>query len=428
MNNSPKLFSLENCCFKQLGHSDYKIKEVGKKNLKGNWQKTRKLFNDLHLWFGLTGGILIFLICLSGTIYTFSSEIQEFLEPDLYTFQPPINQARIMPEKLITIVEHESNSKAVSILIPEKSNHLYRIAVENPEGKGRPLTYNINPYTGEIKGIAGEGKGSAFFFTMFKLHRWLLMETTTGRPIVGIATILFAFGCLTGMVIWFPQKIKYWRQGLKIKLNGNWKRTNHDLHNSLGIYAVLFLLIMALTGLCWSFVWYKEGLSKVLGAKVFSGRDQKELIIETPENLNILPLNEILKIGKAHFGRNGNLKLNFPKNENNPIVLLLNKNGFFASAGTDKIQLNSFTGDVIQQDFFSDKPFNQKVAESIKPLHTGEILGTFSKIIYFLSCFIATSLPVTGTIIWWNKLKKKQNKKKKDQKKQRSLTAAQVSE
>ena len=47
----------------------------------------------------------------------------------------------------------------------------------------------------------------------------------------------------------------------------------------------------------------------------------------------------------------------------------------------------------------------------IKPLHLGEVYGSFSKILYFIACLLATSLPVTGTIIWLNKLKKKPKRK-----------------
>jgi len=54
-----------------------------------------------------------------------------------------------------------------------------------------------------------------------------------------------------------------------------------------------------------------------------------------------------------------------------------------------------------------------QIASLIKPIHTGQIFGTFSKIIYFIACLIATSLPITGTIIWLNKLKKKRKRKLK---------------
>ena len=56
--------------------------------------------------------------------------------------------------------------------------------------------------------------------------------------------------------------------------------------------------------------------------------------------------------------------------------------------------------------------FNERVAGSIKAIHVGNVYGTFTKIIYFLACLIATSLPITGTMIWINKMKKSKKKNK----------------
>jgi hypothetical protein len=55
---------------------------------------------------------------------------------------------------------------------------------------------------------------------------------------------------------------------------------------------------------------------------------------------------------------------------------------------------------------YLDKPLNEKITSSIKAVHTGEIFGPFSKILYFIACLFATSLPVTGTVMWINDLGK----------------------
>lgn len=61
---------------------------------------------------------------------------------------------------------------------------------------------------------------------------------------------------------------------------------------------------------------------------------------------------------------------------------------------------------------FSDKPLNEQIVSLIKPLHLGSVCGIFSKILYFIACLVATSLPVTGTLIWINKLRKKKKPRK----------------
>lgn len=83
-----------------------------------------------------------------------------------------------------------------------------------------------------------------------------------------------------------------------------------------------------------------------------------------------------------------------------------------ASAGVDRLTLDQYSNTIIKNDKFSDKTFAQQVSAMVKAIHTGEVFGLFSKIIYFIACLIATSLPVTGTIIWVNKFRKKSKKSK----------------
>lgn len=65
-------------------------------------------------------------------------------------------------------------------------------------------------------------------------------------------------------------------------------------------------------------------------------------------------------------------------------------------------------------DRYMDNDLGARIMLAIKPLHTGEIFGLGSKIIYFIVCLIATLLPFTGFVIWFRKRSKKQKKRKVD--------------
>jgi uncharacterized iron-regulated membrane protein len=69
--------------------------------------------------------------------------------------------------------------------------------------------------------------------------------------------------------------------------------------------------------------------------------------------------------------------------------------------------LNPESLEVIEASLFGDLPVRQQIGRSVKALHTGEIFGQFTKFLWFVGCLVATSLPITGTLIWWNKRKKK---------------------
>ncbi len=59
------------------------------------------------------------------------------------------------------------------------------------------------------------------------------------------------------------------------------------------------------------------------------------------------------------------------------------------------------------------EPPSERIAGSIIAIHVGNVYGSFTKLIYFLACLIATTLPITGTMIWLNKMKKKGKEKPK---------------
>lgn len=120
-----------------------------------------------------------------------------------------------------------------SIEVPHDSQTPYRIIIKKSQEERRGTLYFVDPYTGQLL-VTAAGPAFEFFMTMFRLHRWLLLDSETGRPIVGVATLIFVLLLMSGLVLWFPKKLKSWKQGLRIKAGAKWKRVNNDLHNTLG--------------------------------------------------------------------------------------------------------------------------------------------------------------------------------------------------
>ncbi|MDR1876852.1 MAG: PepSY domain-containing protein [Flavobacteriaceae bacterium] len=399
--------------------------------------KFRKFINDIHLWLGLGAGIILFVVCLSGTVYTFRSEIEYMVNPDKYNANPYKPPQQL--ETLISDLQKQEKGKVTVITIPGNISKNYELGLVKKDTPGReapgrekkkeegakgiskdrkeerpqrvrPSTYYVDPYSGKVMGKDGD-KTSQFFMVMMRLHRWLLLEDNIGRPIVGTATLIFVLLSVSGLILWFPRKFRhwkrwfYWKPGFKIKYKARWKRINHDLHNTLGFYSLFILLIMSLTGLCWSFEWYKDGVSNIMGSEVFAGRNEKPVQIENPEG-TLLPFEEILRIGAKELPYEGNIRISLPRDSASALTLYKNKTGFFALSASDKININPYTGTVVSKDIFKDKPLNVQIVSLIRALHLGDIFGTFSKIIYFIACLIGTSLPVTGIFIWINKMRK----------------------
>ncbi|UOR06425.1 PepSY domain-containing protein [Hymenobacter aerilatus] len=417
-----------------------------------NGYTLRKFILDIHLWLGVGSGLILFIVCLSGTLYTFRNEIVQAVEAQAYHVTPPATGQPLPAATLVSRLEQAyPASKVVGLGIPADAERAWTFSLTTREALARQLaeekaeqqaggkpggeghkrggkegrggkggkrgnqdsqTLLVNPYTAAVQGNTETGV-SEFFRSVMGLHRWLLIEGGVGQLLVGSATLIFIVLQLTGLALWAPAKLKQWskwkmwRPGFVIKTNASPKRLNHDLHNTLGFYALGLLTVMSLTGLCWSFEWYRDGLSSVLGAKVFGGRGEKPLPSAVPATTGqTLSADDYLALANRQLAYPGDVRLNLPKGPEGSASVQKTKTGFFALAGTDRLTLDQYSGAVLKADIFAAKPFNEQLTSLIKPLHTGEVAGTFSKILYFLACLIATSLPITGVIIWLNKRQK----------------------
>ena len=70
---------------------------------------------------------------------------------------------------------------------------------------------------------------------------------------------------VSGLVIWIPRSRKALKARLSVSVTKGWKRFLYDSHVSIGFYCTLLLLLMALTGLTWSFGWYREAAYSLTG-------------------------------------------------------------------------------------------------------------------------------------------------------------------
>lgn len=397
------------------------------------WKSIRNIFDQIHLYAGLISGLVVIAVCLSGTIYVYNTEIREFMDSELYFVEETGD--RMSADELKSALENSSDSDVVGVMWNEEADRSVQFTLKKEGEEGRGTTYFVNPYSGEIVGNTSDRtKTAEFMGYMFSLHRWLLLDRIEepilesmgnrdlGRFINGVATLLFLLGVITGIVIWVPNKVKSWKQGLKIKWSANWKRVNHDIHNTLAFYSLIFLFIMGATGPFWSYSWYREGWQKTWdtyqepaprGENTERSNNEPKAEEATSEAaLPIVSLEDIFAKTNAELPYAGNIRVSLPSKASDPISVSKYRTGFFARAGADQLTMSSVDLSVTEANLFSDMPLRQQIGRSVKSLHVGDIFGQFSKFLWFVACLIATSLPITGTLIWWNKRKKKPSKKK----------------
>jgi uncharacterized iron-regulated membrane protein len=381
----------------------------------------RRLVYELHLWLGIVSGLILFVVCLSGTLLTFKTETILFLEHDRYYVKKSNNAVPKSLEELVPLIETAEQGKVVRVTIPPANDQAWIFNVKKDKTNltklpaGMPAihamlgtAYLVNPYTGESLGPQ-RSKIYMFFMMLTFLHRFLLLDIRTGQIIVGSATLIFLVLVVSGLCLWFPSKIRVWKNwlsGLSVRTKKGWGRFLYDFHNTLGFYVLIPVVIMALTGPIISFAWYRSAVGQILGTKPFGLALEKPVSSKTlPTPKQRLKWDDFIERGNQITARRGITRLSFPQAPDGSVTFQRIGAGFCSIAATDKIQFDQYTGKLLKCDLFDQLPFNEKIASLIFPLHNGEIFGTVSKMIYFITCLIATSLPITGVILWIRKLR-----------------------
>lgn len=383
----------------------------------------RRVAYDIHLWLGIVSGLILFVVCLSGTLLTFKTETIMFLERDRYYVNVPEQGKPKTLEELVPMLENAENGKVVRVTTPETANQALIVNIrKNDDGKSRAkipsgmpamhamlgTAYLVDPYTGESLGP--QRSATYMFFMMLQfLHRFLLLPIRMGQIVVGSATLIFIVLIVGGLFLWLPAKItngKSWLPGLKVRSKSGWSRFVYDAHNTLGFYALLPLMVMALTGPVISFTWYRDTAGKVLGTKPFEKSFEKPVHSDVAKNSEVAPtLDELVGKMNGLSSRKGMTRVYLPDSPLSGVRIQKTGSGFCRLAATDQVQFDRYSGEVLKSDLFDDYSFGEKVSTLIFPLHNGEIFGTASKIVYFVTCLIATTLPITGVVLWIRKLR-----------------------
>lgn len=410
-------------------------------------------FRNIHLYLSLAAGLVIMTCCFSGAILVFEKELQEAFNHERYFVK---QEGLILPiEQLITNVKQKyPSAKIGSVKIYSDAKRSVEIGVSLPqkgdsgkgagrrdkageggrrreageritgEGKsrrtergapagGRPThTAFVNPYTGEILELYNYRE--TFFYTMFSLHRWLLGagEDSIGKAITGIATFIFLFILITGIILWWPRNKAILKQRLKIKTDASWKRLNHDLHIVLGFYSAIFLFVFAFTALAWSFKWFNDGIYTVTNSSMKPAEPPHSAMQQGKKRISYD--SAFIAISKTVTDVQY-YTLRAPSDSTGIFSAAVLRTGAHESA-SDSYYIDQYSGQIIGKLQFKDRNLGQRIRSTFKPVHVGSIYGLPSKIIAFLVCVLGVTFPVTGIIMWLNRLKKNRSKKKNKEK------------
>jgi sulfite reductase (NADPH) flavoprotein alpha-component len=189
----------------------------------------KKILFQTHWLIGITAGVVLALVGLTGAVLSFEKEIVASLNGGVY--------------------------------------------LEMPRERARPGEQALkpDPRRAALRAAAEAQKGRAFFRDVRKLHRWLMWgehgNRDVGRQIVGACTVLLVLMALSGLYLRWPRDGRRLRDWLVPDFSLNGRAFLWNLHATVGTWVLFFYLLMALTGLSWSYEWYRDALLALSGAE-----------------------------------------------------------------------------------------------------------------------------------------------------------------
>ncbi|WP_299249419.1 PepSY-associated TM helix domain-containing protein [uncultured Cytophaga sp.] len=381
----------------------------------------KKAIGWLHLWLGLISGSIMFIVCITGCIWVFQEEITNLLQP--WNNVASENKSFLLPSQVNAITAKEFPKKEIHGFNYQDGKALH-VHISHEDEYNYSLY--LNPYSGAIvQTVKHEKDEFDFFRFILNGHRFLWLPWKVGRQIINYATLTFVLLLVSGIILWWPKNKSAAKQrfSFKWKDTTKWKRKNYDLHNILGFYAMIFLLLIALTGMQWGLKWFNHSLYFMASG----GETKTERMHPHSDSLRI-PSNFILSnsLDKAwakviaEHPAPLNIYMDYPHEDELGSTI-----GFFV---TPK-KIGGFQYDLYDFDQFSlknvsikksDKYIDAKVVDIMERMyygiHVGEILGFPGKCIAFIASLTGATLPITGVYIWWGRRKKEKKGKSKEAK------------
>jgi uncharacterized iron-regulated membrane protein len=229
-----------------------------------------------------------------------------------------------------------------------------------------------------------------------------------GRRIVGISTIVMVVILLTGLIVWLPKNRKMARNRLRIRFRSGWRIFWYDFHVAIGFYATLLLLVMALTGLTWSFGWYRNMFYSAFGVEMqqshqggsgAGNRQQRGRNMREEKKPSI----DYTIWDKAVEGALKNAESYKTLTVTSNAVSIVSNNVFSNNRASDRYTFDSETGVITEISLYTEQPRQNKLRGWIYSFHTGSWGGIVVKILYFIAAIVGGLLPLTGYYLWFKR-------------------------
>lgn len=380
---------------------------------------SRRWLSKLHLYLGLSFGIVFVMLGLTGSALAWIHELDAALNPALLHVQPgpglsAADHAPLTPAAIDALVKRLAADPRYGmpnqLNLPELAD-APMIATYRRKGGAAPAPFAlevsrqvmVNPYTMQVLGERNWGEVGLsrplLMPTLFHVHRYLL-GGEWGKTVIGVTGLVMAIAALTGIALWLPKAtMKALRHALTISYRGSLPRFNYSFHRAAGFFAAPVLLMMGCTGLYFNLPkWVTPVVASVAPVT------PADKVVNCAAAGPVIAPGKAVAIARQLFPQARVSRVALPAKPSAPFELRMRQPGEVRKGdGATRIVIDAYSGEVLR----ARDPLRAAGGDTFFnwffPLHTGEAFGTAGRV--FISIFgIAPALFfATGFALWWRR-------------------------
>ncbi len=351
----------------------------------------------LHLSVASAAGAVVFMLAATGVVLSLE-ETALGLAEGRWRVEVQDGSARLPPEAIVQAAGLAATSLHYSS-DPRSAVRVY---------EGRDRYARVDPYTGRVLEL-GPGALEAFFEDVRGWHRWLNLSggsIRTGRAVTGAVNAAFLVLLLTGPILWIPRPIS--RRSLAgvlfLRPGARGARRRLNWHQVVGIWSVLPLAVIAVTGVTTSYPSVADRLDPVVGraipveawpARVYGAEDPGALD-GTGASFPDADLGAVLTTAEKWASGWRILILNLPRPGDREVRVEVRTGRAGQPHKTGWLTVDAATGDVHDWESFADDPPARRARQFLRYAHTGEFWGLGGQWLAGLFSLAATLMVWTG--------------------------------
>lgn len=366
--------------------------------------KVKAALLQVHSIAGLVLALLLSLIALTGAIMSFEGEIVDHLNAGIMQVTPRTTPA-LMPDELVSRLKAVPDAgKVAAITLSSDSSASVHVRFARDEQGARPSSLYVDPYDG---GVLGVSRGEDFFATVRRLHRWLLIPGDAkgwGRQITGIAVLGLIVMLVSGLVLRWPRRASSVKMWLKPNLGLSGRGLHRSLHAVIGSWVLPVYLVMTLTGLWYSFDWYKEGVGWLLSRPHVAAakmQPKQPRPPGRPEPAKPVGFDRAWStLQREESGGFARAQLTLPAGPGTVMRIRTWPKGSTLDSMRDEFRIDAVTGQVVSAERYADKTLGEKVIAGVLDIHRGAFLGWPGKLAFMMAAALMPLFAITGVLLY----------------------------